>query len=44
MHRSGSLTRILIGAVSFADAELALRLADRIARSSIAELGGVLID
>lgn len=44
MHSSGSLTRILIGAVSFADAELALRLADRIAQSHIAELRGVLID
>ncbi|WP_433989405.1 hypothetical protein SuNHUV7_40070 (plasmid) [Pseudoseohaeicola sp. NH-UV-7] len=44
MSAPASYTRILIGAGCFADAETAIRLADRIAASLPAELGGVLVD
>jgi hypothetical protein len=44
MSASPVYTRILIGAGSFADAETAIRLADRIAANLPAELGGVLVD
>lgn len=44
MTPGGTRTRILIGAGSFADAESAIRLAERIVASLPAELGGVLVD
>lgn len=44
MASSRTVTRILIGAGCFADADAAMRLTDRILASIPAELGGVLIE